>query len=314
MKGARYIAAAVLACTLAVLPWSCEKPRDIPSPKTQEDTEPDKPDDKPVTDLPTEPAKATNKVVAHRGGSAECGQPDNSRAALKYAMSLKCYAMECDIYWTKDNDVIVAHAANTYYINNLKPWEHTVEELRRAGKLKNGEELPTLSDMLDIVQVEGNCTKLVLDIKNLDSKLTEYPIKATRRACEIIAERKAEKFCEFICTGNSTVASGVSGLQGQYGIPIGWMANSAPSVHISRGFSWANLSTVYMKPYGSEAARTVDEFLKAKMEISIFNVDQKSGDGNAAYKDEEVNYYISQYDKLRFLCTNYPKWLLSKLN
>lgn len=31
-------------------------------------------------------------------------------AALEYAMSLGCYGMECDIYWTKDNDIIVAHA------------------------------------------------------------------------------------------------------------------------------------------------------------------------------------------------------------
>ena len=314
MRGFRFIATAVLTASLAFLSGSCSEDRTIPDPKPIVNPQPDEPDTPVVTDRPTEPAKATNKVVAHRGGSSECGAPDNSRASLRYAMSLKCYGMECDIYWTKDNDVIVAHASNTYYINNLKPWEHTVEQLRRAGMLKNGESLPTLSDMLDIVQVEGNCTKLVLDIKNLDSELTQYPIKAVERACEIIAARKAEKFCEFICTGNATVAAGAANCMVRYGIPVGWMSSSGPSTHKSKGFTWANLSTVYMYPYGSSAARTIDEFLKAGMEISVFNVDMKSGDGNAAYSDDEVNYYISQYDKLRCICTNYPKWLLSKLN
>ena len=140
----------------------------------------------PDSERPTEPTICTNKVVAHRGGSAECGQPDNSRASLKYAMSLKCYASECDIYWTKDNDVIIAHAKDKFFINGLRPWEHTVLEIRRAGKLTNGEEIPTLTDFLDIVQVKDNCTKLCLDIKNLEG-FPDYPSKAVMRACEIIA-------------------------------------------------------------------------------------------------------------------------------
>ena len=91
------------------------------------------------------PEKVNNKVVAHRGGSAEAGTakyPDNSIASLSYAISLGCYASECDIYWTADNNVVVAHAANGCYVNNLKPWEHTLDELRAAGKLSNGELLP----------------------------------------------------------------------------------------------------------------------------------------------------------------------------
>ncbi len=267
-----------------------------------------------TADLPTEPAPCTNKVVAHRGGSAECGAPDNSRASLKYAMDLKCYAMECDIYWTKDNNIVVAHATNTYYINNLKPWENTLDRLRKAGKLANGEELPSLTDFLDIVQVEGNCTKLCLDIKNLDNSLTDYPIKAVQRACEIIADRKAEKFCEFICTGNTTVAAAAAACQAKYGIPVGWMSNSEPFNHLSKGFTWANLSTIYIKPFAtSTTQRTIDEYLNAGMQFSVYNVDKQAGDGNAAYSDEAVAYYVSRYKDLRCICTNYPKWLLSKV-
>ena len=309
MKSLRILSLASLAI-VAALAFSCTKP-DIPQPKPIViDDNGGGGDD---TERVTEPAECTNKVVAHRGGSRETGMPDNSRAALKYTMSLKCYAMECDIYWTSDNNVVIAHATDTYYINGLKPWEHTLLELRKAGKLKNGEELPTLEDFLDIVQVKDNCTKLCLDIKNLDGNLTAYPIKAVQRACVIIKERKAEKFCEFICTGNETVARGAANCMTVYGIPVGWMANKAPSGHKAMGFTWANLSAAsYMTPYGN-GSRTIDEFKNAGMQISVFNIDKASGDGNAVYSDEAVNYYISRYADLRFICTNYPEWMLKKL-
>ncbi len=300
---------ALSAAALLTL-YSCEK-HEIPQPKPA--PTPEKETDEPK-EFSSEPAPCDNRVVAHRGGSMESGAPDNSRASLKYTMSLKCYAMECDIYWAKDNNVIIGHAENTYYINGLKPWEHTLQEIRKAGVLKNGETIPTLEDFLEIVQVDGNCTKLVLDIKNLDGTLTAYPIKAVQRSCEIIKEHKAEKFCEFICTGNETVAAAAANCMVVYGIPVGWMANKNPAGHKAKGFKWANLSAKsYMTPYG-DGERTIDEFKNAGMQISVFNIDQKSGDGNAVFSDEAVNYYISRYADLRFICTNYPKWMLSKLN
>lgn len=256
------------------------------------------------------PAPCSNKIVAHRGGSSECGMPDNSRASLKYAMSLKLYASECDIYWTKDNDVIIAHADGNSCINGLKPYEHTVTEIRKAGKLKNGEEIPTLEDFLDLVMVEGNCTKLCLDIKNITP--VENASKAVKRACEIIKEKQGEKFCEFICTGNATVGAVAANCMVVYGMPVGWMANDTPANHKAKGYSWANLSTNYLNPYGS-GVRSIDEFLSAGMEISVFNVDKQAGDGNAVSSDEAVAYYLSRYGDLRCICTNYPSWLLGKL-
>lgn len=299
-----------LLAAAALMAYSCSNKIDIPQPKGGENEQ--QQDDKPGI-YTTEPAPCDNKVVAHRGGARESGNPDNSRASLKYTMSLKCYAMECDIYWTKDNNVIIGHATDTYFINGLKPWEHTLTEIRKAGVLKNGETIPTLEDFLEIVQVEGNCTKLVLDIKNLDGSLTAYPIKAVQRACEIIKERKAEKFCEFICTGNETVAAAAANCMVVYGIPVGWMANKNPAGHKAKGFNWANLSAKsYMNPYG-DGERTIDEFKNAGMQISVFNIDKAAGDGNAVYTDEAVNYYVNRYADLRFICTNYPKWMLSKL-
>lgn len=263
--------------------------------------------DDPVVVL--EPAPCDNKIVAHRGGSSECGAPDNSRASLKYAMGLKIYASECDIYWTKDNDIIIGHATSDYKLNGMLPWEHTLQEIQKGGQLKNGETMPSLSDFLDIVMVEGNCTKLWLDIKLVSP--TDYASNAVKRACEIIKEKHGEKFCEFICTGNTTVARVAAQCMQAYGIPVGWMGNQSPATHKSYGFTWANLSAKsYMYPYG---ARTIDEFVNAGMEISVFNVDKTSGDGNAVTAANDVKIYVDNYAKMKAICTNYPKWLKNQL-
>ena len=312
MKRRNFISMLLAAALLSLIPVGCGKELNIDPPAPVPgggggDTP------KPDPERPTEPTICTNKVVAHRGGSAECGQPDNSRASLKYAMNLKCYASECDIYWTKDNDVIIAHAKDKFFINGLRPWEHTVLEIRRAGKLTNGEEIPTLTDFLDIVQVKDNCTKLCLDIKNLEG-FPDYPSKAVTRACEIIAARHAEKFCEFICTGNETVAKAAAACQVKYGIPVGWMSTNEPSKHLDKGFTWANMCALNVEPFATETPkRTIDQYLNAGMKFSVFNVDQKKGDSNAIYSEEGVAYYVSRYKDLRCICTNYPKWLLSKV-
>lgn len=272
----------------------------------------------PVTPTPTpdppqkelKPAACDNKIVAHRGGAAESGNPDNSRAGVKYAMSQKIYAVECDIYWTKDDNIVIAHANSDYKINGLLPWENTLAQLRAGGTLKNGETLPSLDDVLEIVMVEGNCTRLCLDIKYTSP--VKYAQNAVITACKIIKAKKGEAFCEFICSGNTSIASTAATCMTAYNIPIGWMSDSSPANHKKYGFSWANLSAKsYMTPYGS---RTIDEFVSAGMQISVFNVDKAgSTDSNAVTSANDVKYYIDNYSKLRCICTNYPQWLKKQL-
>ena len=151
-----------LAASLLCLS-SCSKDEPDPGPVW-----PDDPGETPG-EVADKPADCGNIVVAHRGGASEAGIafPDNSIASLQYAMSLKCYASECDIYWTKDDKVVVAHADGDYRINGLHPWEATLEQIRAAGKLANGETVPDLEMFLDEVMKAGSCTRLWLDIKNI---------------------------------------------------------------------------------------------------------------------------------------------------
>lgn len=258
------------------------------------------------TETPSEkPLDCGNIVVAHRGGSTEAGTgfPDNSIASLRYAMSLKCYASECDIYWTKDDKVIVAHADSECKINGVHPWEETLAGIRAKGNLSNGEQIPELQDMLDEVMKAGSCTRLWLDIKNITSPktLTEYPINACRRACEIIKEKKAENFVEFICTGNATVMAKSNEYARAAKVDIGWMSNSAASVYQQKSYTWANLSTTYMTQGGG--ARTIEEFTKAGIAFSVFCADD----------DATMNYYIANAGQMKAITTNYPKKLLEKM-
>lgn len=282
-------------------------------------------DGKEDTEFVAKPIEAAdNIVVAHRGAVKEFGgTPDNSIASLRNAISLGCYGSELDIYWTKDNDVIVAHADTNCQINRMYPWECTVTELRRGGVLTNGEVLPTLSEYIKVAVTEGKCTKLILDIKNITSptsiaadKRAEYCIKACQRSIEIAQELGAEEWIEFICTGNATVMTGCAPLCEAAQIPIGWMANKAASEYDRLGagckyaYRWANLSLEYMNDgllYGTytseQGKRTIDEFVSRGIEFSVYNADT----------DAQMDYYIGQSHKMKFICTNYPKKLISKM-
>lgn len=269
------------------------------------------------------PLDPGNKVVAHRGGATECGYPDNSRAALRYAMSLGCYASECDIYWTSDNDVIVAHADGNDQVNGMNPWEHTAAEIIAAKRLSNYEKIPTLSEYIDIVMSSGSKTKLLLDIKMIDTPSLDYdhPAKAALRAIEIIQEKNAQNFCEFICTGYTGVMSKIASAIKASGIPCGWMnGDISAATFKSRGYTdWANLNTRDHFKLGAADApdkgtgnRTITEYKNASLQLSVFHIDKQSGNSSAVYTDATVQLYLDEYQYLRCITTNYPAWLLQK--
>jgi glycerophosphoryl diester phosphodiesterase len=75
-----------------------------------------------------------NVVVAHRGAWKQQNLPENSIAALKHAIVLKCAASEFDVRMTKDDVLIVNHDAD-YHDLNIE--EHNYKELARF-QLSNG--------------------------------------------------------------------------------------------------------------------------------------------------------------------------------
>jgi len=272
----------------------------------------------PVDDGLKRPAACSNRIVAHRGGAAEAGVPDNSIAALEYAMSLGCYGSECDIYWTADDRVVVAHADGNCKINGLAPWEHTLDELRTAGRLANGEQLPSLEEYIDRVMADGSCTKLVLDVKRIDKpfKQAQYVINAARRACEIAIEKNARHFVEIICTGSDSEAMKWANSYAELAeLPIGMNWGHPAADYSSKGYKWANLSArgQMNAAAGGLGERSIDEFETSGVALSVYNVDRQAGDGNAVYAEAAVDWYVGNIDRFRTVCTNYPAWLLRKV-
>lgn len=262
------------------------------------------------------PAPCSNKVVAHRCGAGEKTElPDNSLAALNYSMSIHAYAAECDVYWTSDNDVIVAHADGDFHVNGLAPYEHTVAEIRAAGKLANGETIPTLREFLTAVMVKDNCTKLMIDIKKLDSAHLDYVAKCAKRTCEIIKEMGAKHFVDLLCTGTNENTMKIAwGYAHELGVPIGMNSSKSPAQYNTLGFNWANVSATGLIPAaGGEGSVDPKKYVDAGVNISIYSLDKQRYNGDSIYSQTAWDYVSNNLGLFRCVVSNHPAWLISML-
>lgn len=245
-------------------------------------------------------------VVAHRGGATESGLPDNSLAGLKYALDLMVYAVECDIYATADNKVIVAHATDGCLINGLKPWEHTYAEICAAGTLSNGEQIPLLETFIEETMKAGT-SKLWLDVKNIlvngsSSGYTSFSARSCQLACRIVDEMKARNFVEFIVTSNKTVWTLSYSAAQEVGARAGWMAYLSPTEYGTYINPWANLdaSNIYYNGKAGSGQWGIDDYVAAGVDLSVFTIDS----------DADIAYYANYKDRLYAITTNYPRKLI----
>ena len=256
--------------------------------------------------LPT-PVIPDNKVVAHRGGSREVGIPDNSLEALDYTIGLGCYASECDVYITKDDRVIVAHADREGKINGLYPWEATFEEIVSAEKLKNGETIPSLEQYLDRV-IEGGSTLLWIDIKYLSFLPKEQADELARRAVDvssvIVREKSAQNFVEFILPRLEVHEAAVKAANGDWACGL-MDYRYAPEWFVQNGYDWANFQTnrVFYHDGEFRGEYSINDYLDKGVQVSVYHV------------DTELNreYYVGRLNEMRALTTNYPAALLQKI-
>lgn len=268
--------------------------------------------DNPAEEL-MQPASCDNRIVAHRFGASECGAPENSVAALKYAMSQGLYGAECDAYITKDDEVVIAHASGTCEINGNVPYKTTLAGIRAAGKLSNGEQIPTLDELIDIVMQEDNPTRLVVDIKRISYPVNspEPVIACAKRACEIVKAKKADNFVILLCTGfDNSVMKAAWAYASQAGLQMAMNSGKAPEEIAAAGYNWVNLAAKdLVSEAGGSGSISVSSYLDAGISVSIYNVDKQAGDGNAVYSSKAVRWYQSNHLLFKYLCSNYPAWL-----
>lgn len=260
------------------------------------------------TEKPETEKTAVYKVVAHRGGSAECKLPDCSVASLKYAISQNCYASESDIVLTGDKDILICHPDGNGRVNGLDPGTHTLAEIRAAGNLSNGELIPTLTDFLKIVmdkELNPNGMKLWLDVKRFDD--AGRSINACLRASEIIAGANAQNYCEFLIpTGEDIFMAVRDKVINDYKINIAWMTCTKPAKYADPkdyGKVWAQLA--YSKILGDKPGSSYrpSDYFNAGLPLSIYGADD----------DKTMADVIPYYPKLKAIFTNYPAKLISKL-
>ena len=86
------------------------------------------------------------KVIAHRGASGY--EYENSRAAFRRAVMLDADGVELDVHATRDGAIVVHHDAE---IPGFGPIAQLSRVEARQVRIRNGEPLPLLSEILDLV-------------------------------------------------------------------------------------------------------------------------------------------------------------------
>ncbi len=102
------------------------------------------------------------KIVAHRGGAVMA--EENSMEAIKKAIQLEVDMIEIDIRITKDGHLVLMHDKSVNRTTDGKGYlkKMTFEDLKKL-QLKNGEPIPTLEDVLDLIS--NHSIKLLIEVK-----------------------------------------------------------------------------------------------------------------------------------------------------
>jgi glycerophosphoryl diester phosphodiesterase len=239
------------------------------------------------------PTSVGNNVVAHRGAYKEFGLPDNSIAALQKAIELSCYASECDIHLTKDKKVVIYHD-DTFHglaFNNA-----TYAELKAAGKLSNGETLPLLEDLLDVILAAGT-TRLWVDVKSLSDTYggNEWSSQAGEKAAEVVRAKGARNFVEFIVGKYAVLKRCLTAVNGDW--QCGYMNTEfTPEKFVNEGLKWANFTVSAFYPNNPSL---IQEFKNKGIKVSCYNADNTT---NMTWFNNKDLYCV---------CTNYPQKLIN---
>ena len=136
---------------------------------------------------------APNPVIAHRGAFKMNNFPENSIAALREAIRLKCTGSEFDVRMSADDTLLINHDP-TY--KTLEIEKTSFSELSKSP-LSNGEVLPTLRQYLLSGLKDNNQTRLVVEIKpSVISK--ERGKTIAERVVRLVTELQAERMVVYI--------------------------------------------------------------------------------------------------------------------
>lgn len=110
--------------------------------------------------------KIPNNKIAHRGMFDNIKIPENSMKAFKKSLKYN-YPIELDVQLTKDNILVVFHDDNLFRMTGVNKIleDLTFEEIRKLKLLNTNEYIPTLDEVLNLVN-----NKVLLDIEVKNTK------------------------------------------------------------------------------------------------------------------------------------------------
>jgi glycerophosphoryl diester phosphodiesterase len=111
-----------------------------------------------IEPMSSKPAPLT---IAHRGEWKSQGSAENSRTSLERALEMGIWGTEIDVWLTRDNHVMINHDA-TYQGVSIQ--DTTYKACKRL-RLDNGEKMPELYQLLNILRKSDSPTVLVLEVK-----------------------------------------------------------------------------------------------------------------------------------------------------
>lgn len=226
--------------------------------------------------------KMKNKIIAHRGiHNKEI--PENSLLACRLALGQN-YAIEFDVHLSRDNKLVVIHDNNLKRMTGKKGSVRklTLEEIKKHNLLKTNEKIPTLGEILDLV--DG---KVLLDIEIKNT----FKVK---KICNLVLNELEKYKGEFLLKSFNPLI--VKKLKKMSNLKVGilmtknspnWLYNLIVKTKLFYLFRFdfiaidkKMLSTNYYNKY-------VDKF-----PIYVWTFDSI----------EEANEYIKQYPKINPIC------------
>lgn len=163
-------------------------------------------------------------MFAHRGyHSKERGIPENSIPAFRAAIK-KDYGIELDIHITRDRQLVVFHDDTLTRICKIdrRPEEMTLQELKRCTLLDTKEHIPTLEEVLSLV--DGRVPLLI------ELKMPDRSTALCRRAYHTLKNYHGPYLVQSFNT-----------------LGLRWFYENAP--HILRGQLASNLTKSDKKPH-----------------------------------------------------------------
>jgi glycerophosphoryl diester phosphodiesterase len=119
-------------------------------------------------------------LIAHRGASREC--PENTLPAFERALARGADGIELDVHATRDGVVVVHHDPTPHQppngIANAVPFAQLDHSAVRAMALADGERIPSLSEVLELV---GDSADLFVEIKG--HGIEQQVVRTIRGAC-----------------------------------------------------------------------------------------------------------------------------------